>query len=113
MNRGEVWQVSFDPTVGEEIRKTRPAVIVSSNSLGALALRVVVPFTGWRPEFAGAPWLVRTEPTPQNGLTKTSAADAFQVKSVSTRRLIKKMGDVSDQELRSVVEAVGMIIEHP
>jgi mRNA interferase MazF len=33
MNRGEIWQVSFDPTVGAEIRKTRPAVIVSSNSL--------------------------------------------------------------------------------
>jgi mRNA interferase MazF len=113
MNRGEIWQVSFDPTVGAEIRKTRPAVIVSSNSLGALALRVVVPFTSWRPEFVGAPWLVRMEPSPRNGLTQTSAADAFQVKSVSTQRLIRRVGEVSGQELRSLVEAVGMVIDYP
>lgn len=113
MNSGEIWQVSFDPTVGAEIRKTRPAVIISSNTLGALALRVVVPLTGWRPEFAVAPWLVRMEPSNQNGLTKPSAADAFQVKSVSTQRLIRRVGAVSVQELQAVVQAVGMVIEHP
>ena len=113
MNRGEIWQVSFDPTVGAEIRKTRPAVIISSNTLGALALRVVVPLTGWRPEFAGAPWLVRMEPSHQNGLTKPSAADAFQVKSVSTQRLIRRVGAVSVRELQAVVQAVGTVIDHP
>jgi mRNA interferase MazF len=113
MNRGEVWQVAFDPTVGAEIRKSRPAVILSSDSLGTLALRVVVPLTVWRAEFADAPWLVRIEPSPQNGLTKTSAADAFQVKSLSTQRLLKRLGAFSVQELRAVVEAVGTVIEHP
>ncbi len=113
MNRGEVWQVSFDPTVGEEIQKACPAVIISSNAIGTLALRVVVPITAWQPEFADAPWLVRLEPSSHNGLTKTSAADAFQVKSVSTRRLLRRIGTVSTQELQSIVEAVGTVMEYP
>jgi mRNA interferase MazF len=113
MNRGEVWQVSFDPTAGEEIQQTRPAIIISSNAIGTLALRVVVPITAWQSDFADAPWLVRLEPSPHNGLIKTSAADAFQVKSVSTRRLLRRIGTVSTHELRSILEAVGTVIEYP
>jgi mRNA interferase MazF len=113
MNRGEVWQVWFDPAVGAEIQKTRPAVIISSNAIGALALRVVVPLTGWQTDFADAPWLVRIEPSAHNGLAKSSAADAFQVKSLSTRRLLKRIGMVSAQDLQTIVAAVGTVIEHP
>jgi mRNA interferase MazF len=112
VTRGEVWQVSFDPSVEAEIRKTRPAVIISSDAVGVLPLRVVVPFTSWQTDFSAALWMVRVEPSTTNGLAKASAADAFQVKSVSTRRLLKKLGTVSDPELRAIVEAVGTVIEH-
>jgi len=43
--RGEVWLINLDPTVGQEIRKTRPAVIVSDDSVGVLPLKVIVPLT--------------------------------------------------------------------
>ena len=39
MKRGEVWQINLDPTVGSEIRKTRPAVIVNDDAVGVLPLR--------------------------------------------------------------------------
>ena len=42
MKRGQVWRVEFDPSVGSEIRKTRPAVIVSNNAANRNLLRVVV-----------------------------------------------------------------------
>jgi mRNA interferase MazF len=45
MRRGEVWLINLDPTVGAEIRKTRPAVIVNDDAIGALPLRVIVPLT--------------------------------------------------------------------
>jgi mRNA interferase MazF len=112
MNRGEVWQVAFDPTLGEEIQKTRPAVIISRDSLGILALRVVVPLTRWRPEFVGRPWMVRIRPTAANGLTKESAADALQVKSVSALRLRHQMGVVAADMLEQIVRTVGAVIEH-
>jgi mRNA interferase MazF len=99
MNRGEVWQIAFDPTLGEEIQKSRPAVIISRDALGILALRVVVPLTGWRPEFVTRPWMVRLEPTLENGLTQESAADAFQVKSVSVLRLRHRLGVIAADAL--------------
>src|SRR5437763_13262359 len=83
MIRGEVWQVAFDPTMGAEIQKTRPAVIVSRSRARVLPLRLVVPFRGWQPQLLHTPWLVRVEPSSENGLAETSAADAFQVKSLS------------------------------
>jgi len=45
MNRGEIWSVNLDPTVGSEIRKTRPAIIVNDDGVGLLPLRVIVPLT--------------------------------------------------------------------
>jgi mRNA interferase MazF len=45
MLRGEIWLINLDPTVRSEIRKTRPAVIVNDDSVGALPLKVVVPIT--------------------------------------------------------------------
>src|SRR5690349_11041517 len=49
--KGEVWLVNLDPSVGDEIRKTRPAVIMSGDALGILALRAVVPLTNWQERF--------------------------------------------------------------
>jgi mRNA interferase MazF len=113
MMRGEIWQVTFDPALGEEIRKTRPAVLISSDAVGILNLRVVVPLTAWQPDFIHLPWMIRIDPSPENGLVKSSAADAFQVKSLSTRRLLRWLGVVSPQELTAIVTAVGLVIEHP
>ena len=113
MTRGEVWLVTFDPTLGAEIQKTRPAVIVSRDTLGILPLRVVVPLTGWLPEFAARPWMVHVGPTVENGLTKESAADAFQVKSVSALRLRQRLGVVTPPVLEQIVRTVGAVIEHP
>jgi mRNA interferase MazF len=80
LSRGEIWLVNLDPTIGDEIRKVRPAVIMSSDAIGVLALRVVVPITGWQPRFQGCDWLVRLDPDQNNCLDKPSAADAFQVR---------------------------------
>ena len=81
MNRSEVWLINLDPTLGAEIRKTRPAVIVNDDAIGTLPLRVIVPVTEWKERYAAAPWMVRLSPSALNGLDKPSAADAFQVRS--------------------------------
>jgi mRNA interferase MazF len=48
-SRGEVWDIRFDPSVGAEIQKIRPAVVISLDSIGRLPLRIVVPITEWKP----------------------------------------------------------------
>src|SRR5579859_7790037 len=84
--RGEVWLVDLNPTIGAEIQKIRPVVVVSSDSVGRLPLRLVAPMTGWKDQFAGNLWHVRIEPSAVNGLTKTSAVDALQLRCVAIER---------------------------
>lgn len=48
MKQGEVWLINLDPTVGSEIKKTRPGIIVNDNTLGKLPLKVIVPLTDWK-----------------------------------------------------------------
>ena len=111
MNRGEVWLLNLDPTVGAAIRKTRPVVIISSDAIGALPLRVIVPLTEWKEHYEGASWMVRIEPVPANGLSKRSAADAFQVRSVSMTRFVRQVGRLTQAELAAIVYALGLVIE--
>lgn len=46
--RGEIWRVSFDPTIGAEITKARPAVVISSDAVGRLPIKLVAPITDWK-----------------------------------------------------------------
>lgn len=55
MRRGEIGLINLDPTIGAEIRKTRPAVIVNDDAVGILPLRVVVPITDWKERYTVAP----------------------------------------------------------
>ena len=87
--------LNLDPTVGAEIKKTRPAIIVSDDSLGKLPLKIIVPITDWKDRYEIAPWMIKLEPNSKNGLTKNSSADCFQVRSVSHERFVKKLGNIS------------------
>jgi len=111
MNRGEVWQVNLDLTVGAEIKKSRPAVLVGRDAIGVLALRIIVPLTEWRGAFDQAPWLVKISPSPENGLTKDSAADTFQVRSVSTTRLIRKLGRLAQDDMEAIKQGLAICLE--
>ena len=73
--RGEIWLVNFDPTLGTEIRKTRPAIVVSSDAVGRLPVKLVAPITDWKPRYAPNVWHVRIDPDSTNGLSKPSAVD--------------------------------------
>jgi len=108
--RGEFWLVDFDPSVGAEIAKRRPALVVSVSSVGRLPLCIVVPVTAWDPLHARHPWLTRIDAIPQSGLSKTSTADAFQVKSVSLDRLVRRLGSATPGQLEEVVASIGVCI---
>ena len=111
MQRGEIWLVNLDPTIGSEIRKTRPAVIVSSDLVGILPVKVIVPFTGWKDRYGQAPWMVRIDPDERNGLSKSSAADAFQIRSVSQQRLVQKLGILPSIQITQIVQAVVTVLQ--
>ena len=60
--RGDIWLVSFDPTVGSEIRKTRPAVVVSSDAVGRLPVKLVAPVTDWKTHYAETSGMFESTP---------------------------------------------------
>lgn len=104
--KGEIWRIDLDPTKGAEIQKTRPVVIVNSDHVGKLPLRIVVPITDWKPAYANFSWFVHLMPDSQNGLMKESGADTFQVRSVSTTRFAARLGKLSDYDLEHIILAL-------
>jgi mRNA interferase MazF len=102
--------VQFNPQVGAEIAKVRPAAVISRDEIGRLPLRVVVPITEWQRHFAQASWFVFLPATAENGLSKDSGADAFQVKSVSEQRFVRRLGTLTESQLSAAVSAIQLVI---
>src|SRR5579859_3677933 len=110
IQRGDIWIVRFDPSEGDEIRKVRPAVVTTALSAGRIALHIVVPITGWQPQFEKYSFVVRLTPTPENGLTKDSAANAFQVKSLSTGRFQVRLGSITSEQLAEIAASIALCV---
>jgi mRNA interferase MazF len=110
--RSEIWLVNFDPTVGAEIRKTRPAVVISSDALGKLPIKLVAPITAWDDRYAANLWHVRLDPDSVNGLSKASAVDAFQVRGVDTKRFISKVGRIPASLMDDIAAALATLVEY-
>jgi mRNA interferase MazF len=55
MRRGEVWLINLSPSLGAEIQKTRPAVIMNDDAIGILPLKVIVPITEWKEAICASP----------------------------------------------------------
>ena len=110
--RGEIWQVNFDPTIGAEIKKIRPAIVVSSDAVGSLPIKLVAPVTTWDSTFVGKIWLVKISPDANNGLTQDSAVDALQIRGVDVRRFVRKMGFLSPIVMEDIAAAVAIVVEY-
>ena len=110
--RGEIWEVQFDPSEGDEIKKIRPAVVMSVSGVGRLRLRIVVPITGWQPQFSNHFWHIRLLPTSANGLTKESGADALQVKSISINRFQRKLGELTAKQIADIAKAIAYCVDY-
>ena len=74
-HQGDICLINFDPTIGDEIKKIRPAIIINGDFAIGLDLKIVAPITNWRPDFSKIWWLVNLKPTISNGLDKDSAVN--------------------------------------
>lgn len=110
--RGEIWLVNLDPTLGAEIQKTRPAVVVSSDVLRRLPLRLVAPITGWHQGFSNSFAHLKLSPTTSNGLKKESAVDTLQLRGVDTQRFSKQIGTVSPVEMEHIAAMIATVVEY-
>src|SRR5579864_8507944 len=100
MKRGDVYWVNFEPALGGEIRKRRPAVIVSNDAANAAANRVqVVPLTSSTSPLH--PWEARVRVA-----GRTAKAMADQIRTVAKERIMDSAGTLSTAELRAVERAI-------
>jgi mRNA interferase MazF len=100
MKRGEVWWVNFNPSVGGEIRKVRPAVILSNDTANKFLNRVqVVPITSKIEKVFPSEALITVE-----GNIVKAVAD--QISTASKFRFTKIMGELSPEDLRKVENAI-------
>ncbi len=110
--RGDIWLANFDPTVGSEIKKIRPSVVVSSDSVGKLPLKLAAPITDWKEYYAGNIWHVKIEPGIANGLTKVSAVDVLQLRGMDIQRFIRKIGELSTTNMEEIARAIAAVVEY-
>lgn len=128
-SRGEIWWVNFNspitaptpadnapreqlPTTGDEIYKTRPAVVMNIPASWNLQLAIVVPITSWQHRFQvnNYFWMVKILADTTNQLTNDSAANTFQVKSISAQRFTRKIGVLTTQQMDLIAATVAFCI---
>jgi mRNA interferase MazF len=110
--RGEIWTVNFEPQAGSEMAKERPALVLD-NGHPSLTLRIVVPITDWKSNYVKSIAKINLQATAANGLTKESAADAYQIKTVDLLRFAGKLGSLPQATVDDVATAVATIIDAP
>jgi mRNA interferase MazF len=110
--RGDIWLANFDPTVGAEIKKVRPAVVVSSDGIGKLPIKLIAPITDWKEYYVDNIWHIKIESDSANSLIKTSAVDVLQLRSMDIQRFIRKIGICSSEVMEEVAAAIAAVVEY-
>jgi mRNA interferase MazF len=107
MKRGEVWWVEFDPAVGSEIRKTRPAVIVSNDAANRnLARVVVIPVTSHPDRLYPGEAAITL-----NGERRKAVAD--QIMAADKSRLTSQIGTLSRADMQNIESAIKLHLGLP
>ncbi len=124
IKRGQVWLVDLSSDAKEEeINKTRRSVVVSddktasdyvavinNDSIGALPLKIIVPLTRWQDRYSIAPWHIPIDISSTNGLKIKSTADTFQVRSISEKRFIKIVGELTEDDLDRIKHGLSICL---
>lgn len=102
--RGEIFIADLNPGFGREMRKKRPVLVISNNSLNQnLSTVIMIPLSSIIPEFIG-PDVVKIED--KMGLDKESVLIVNQIRSIDQARLIKRVGILSQDKIEQVEEAL-------
>lgn len=104
IKRGDIWLVNLDPTLGHEIKKSRPAVIIQNdigNKYGPIT--IIAPTTS---QGLDKIYPVDVEIKKRSGLDKDSKVLLNQIRAIDKRRLIKKLNEVTESELKDIDDAL-------
>lgn len=104
--RGEIYLVCLDPTIGSEINKTRPALIISNDISNQAAQTVtVIPITSSTKKVYPFETLLSSQ---ESGLPKSSKAKCNQIRTIDKKRLLQSLGKVSKKELKEIEDSLSI-----
>jgi mRNA interferase MazF len=106
IRRGDVCLVSFDPTVGYEIRKTRPALVIQNDIGNQYSPLTIVAAITSKVSVDPFPVEVVVEPSEASGLSKQSAIRLDQIRTIDRQRMVERLGAVDAGAMRKVDEAI-------
>ncbi|MFQ4143218.1 type II toxin-antitoxin system PemK/MazF family toxin [Chlorogloeopsis sp. ULAP02] len=110
--RGEIWLVQLDPTRGQEIQKTRPGVVISSDLFSSIPLRIIIPVATWQTKFQNRPFMISIPRTDENGLDSDSAGNVLQVRSVTTERFVRRLGKLAEEVMQELLAGLVICIDY-
>ena len=108
---GSIWLVSFDPSIGTEIRKTRPAVIISGTVFNQRSKVTVLPITSANPSDRLLPVIVPLVPSVTNGLSSNSFVVCVDPMTFDKRRLIQCLGQIEPNQLQEIQQILLRYLE--
>jgi mRNA interferase MazF len=110
MKQAEIWYADLNPVKGHEQAGHRPVVIISGNLLNRyLDIVIVCPLTSKIKTYKGN---VVLSPSKTNGLINQSEILVFHVRSVSKNRLVKKIGTITNEELKQLVTGLNEMLRY-
>ncbi|WP_322510974.1 type II toxin-antitoxin system PemK/MazF family toxin [Chloroflexus sp.] len=104
--RGEIWQADLGDG------GLTPVIIVSTNALERLPIRLVVPLRPWEDRFADLIWIQRLEGRWPTQLSKPHAADLLQLRSIEVSRLRKPIGRVPALTMDNIAAAIALVVDY-
>ncbi len=108
---GSIWLVSFDPSIGTEIRKTRPAVIISGTAFNQRSKVTVLPITSTNPSDRLLPVILPLIPSVTNGLSSNSFVVCVDPMTFDKRRLIQCLGQIEPNQLKEIQQILVRYLE--
>ncbi len=108
---GSIWLVNFDPSIGTEIRKTRPAVIISGTSFNQRSKVTVLPITSANPSDRLRPVIVPLILSLTNGLSNNSFVVCVDPMTFDKRRLIQCLGEIELDQLQEIKQILVRYLE--
>jgi mRNA interferase MazF len=117
VRRGQIWEVNLDPTLGGEIQKKRPCVVISSDEISKTDVKLVVPLTERKTGYVDSMFHVGVDVTDAEawearGLKKYGFADVLQTRCVSVeKRFVEHVATMKANKVEEIVFRLGAVIE--
>ena len=110
MKRYELYSVNLDPTIGVEMKKTRPCLIISPDEMNQHVQSIIVaPLTT---QHRNIPSRIKIEANVSNGLSETSYVALDQIKTIDKMRCSKRIGIISDADAMKVADLLVEIFQY-